>query len=378
MHADLLTLPTTQQDELASNGREIYRKLLREHGPVVCVPRCGRDEYLLHGQYAKRLFTEHDTFLFEPAILSLLNMDWAMSASAAHSNVAKLSWFIQQSMHFLPEVVDRMAPIIFQQAARLAGDQQHHVERDIYAWAHTSIAKATVAFVYGQEYVNDDRVADILEATALSIRRVSGVDRATSWMAKRLPRIWKYGTMLREFFFSLLPRYYLGLLPILWRNRERHMYDSADHQHDGFVPVYSKVSQHFYAGKEKLDFKTFINFNTTIMLGMAFGSIHQSANNGVWVIFYLAQRPEYMQKIRQELHTLVQQQPSQTDYPTAETLQKAVHLDSFINEVMRTKGDTYGPPRELARDTKIGQYIVPKGEFYCFCVISTNLNTITS
>lgn len=166
---------------------------------------------------------------------------------------------------------------------------------------------------------------------------------------------------VREFLFSLLPRYYLGLLPLLWRNREHHLFDSPDHRRDGFVPVYSKVCQHFYAGKSKMDLATFLSFNTTIMLGMAFGSIHQSANNGIWVLFYLAQRPEHMREIRKELQGLIQQQISQTDYPTAETLQKAVKLDSFINEVMRTKGDTYGPPRELARDTRIGQYIVPKG-----------------
>lgn len=39
----------------------------------------------------------------------------------------------------------------------------------------------------------------------------------------------------------------------------------------------------------------------------------------------------------------------------------AVRTDSFIHEVMRTKGDTFSTVRMAVNDVQLGQYIVPKG-----------------
>lgn len=365
------------QEEIAKNGRDIYRKLLKEHGPVIVVPRCGRLEYLLDGRYAKQLFTDHTNFLFEPAILDLLNLDWAMNTRSVDSHVGKLSHFIQKSQFHMPQLIDRASPIIFDCAnelgKRIPNSQDEIVVDDIYDWAHHAIAKATVPIIYGEEYLSDSYLTNVLEVTANSIRRISGVDRAQSWTAKHLPTVWKYSTLLHEFFFHLLPTYYLGLLPKLWKNLDRHLIDTPDHTRDGFVPVFSHVCQNFYQESKNWGWKTFVMFNTTIMLGMAFGSIHQSANNGVWVLFYLVQRPEYLAEIRKELLDLMAQQ-NESDYPTDDTLTKAVKLDAFVNEVMRHKGDTYGPPRLLATDTTIGPYVVPKGANIQVVLFTTHEN----
>ncbi|KAF7292789.1 hypothetical protein MIND_01177600 [Mycena indigotica] len=90
-----------------------------------------------------------------------------------------------------------------------------------------------------------------------------------------------------------------------------------------------------------------------------------SASTVVWIMFELTLRPEYFQHIREE--ALNHADPLTLDLNALEigtALQKATWLDSFIREVMRTKGDTLSMCRRTTIDTDMGGYTIPKGSVY--------------
>jgi len=80
----------------------------------------------------------------------------------------------------------------------------------------------------------------------------------------------------------------------------------------------------------------------------------------VWVLFELAMRPQFLDKFRKEI---IESTNADGDLDLTYTaLKNAEQLDSFIREVMRTKGDTLLTTRLTTRDVPLAGYIIPKGE----------------
>ena len=86
----------------------------------------------------------------------------------------------------------------------------------------------------------------------------------------------------------------------------------------------------------------------------------------------LALRPENQDEIYQEIIQLTHGDINRLEY---DTLQGAVKLDSFIREVMRTKGDTFNTVRMTVRDVPLGEYVIPKGALRCPRYLSRAINT---
>lgn len=78
-------------------------------------------------------------------------------------------------------------------------------------------------------------------------------------------------------------------------------------------------------------------------------------------MYELASRPSYIPAIREELMNVAEMAADGSHHLSYESLRKAQHLDSFIREVLRLKGDTLGTCRETVEDTPMGDYIIPKG-----------------
>lgn len=79
----------------------------------------------------------------------------------------------------------------------------------------------------------------------------------------------------------------------------------------------------------------------------------------MWVVCELAKRPEYIQEFRADTFTETSEDGAQR--LTYASLQNAERLDSFIREVMRTKGDTLSTVRQTVSDTALAGYVIPKG-----------------
>ena len=89
---------------------------------------------------------------------------------------------------------------------------------------------------------------------------------------------------------------------------------------------------------------------------------HCSATVAVWVVYELAARPEYIAALREEMLTFTSGESAEESKGFSfEMLRNAPAIDSFIREVMRTKGDVLSPVRYTTQDVNLGGYIVPKG-----------------
>lgn len=80
----------------------------------------------------------------------------------------------------------------------------------------------------------------------------------------------------------------------------------------------------------------------------------------VWVLCEAALRPDYQEEIRAEIGSIMSNGPENL---THDDLQRAILTDSFLREVMRTKGDTFSTVRMAMNDVPLGKYVVPKGKF---------------
>ena len=78
----------------------------------------------------------------------------------------------------------------------------------------------------------------------------------------------------------------------------------------------------------------------------------------VWVLCELALRPEAQDDVLDEIQHFLKKGE---DNLTHDDLKAAVRTDSFIREVMRTKGDTFSTVRMAVKDVQLGQYNIPKG-----------------
>lgn len=79
----------------------------------------------------------------------------------------------------------------------------------------------------------------------------------------------------------------------------------------------------------------------------------------VWVLCELALRPDFQKEIHAEIEDTLKDGPEDL---THDDLVGAARLDSFIREVMRTKGDTFSTVRMAMNDVQLGNYIIPKGQ----------------
>lgn len=86
-----------------------------------------------------------------------------------------------------------------------------------------------------------------------------------------------------------------------------------------------------------------------------------SAVVAVWVMFELAARPSYIPAIREELFSVAEPSEDGSVQLSYDSLRRARHLDSFIREVMRLKGDTLSTTRFALEDVPMGGYVIPKG-----------------
>ena len=97
-------------------------------------------------------------------------------------------------------------------------------------------------------------------------------------------------------------------------------------------------------------------------LSFIFASVHQTAAVVVWVVFELSVRKEYIPAIREELFVVADNiDDCGIQRLSYEALRRSTVLDSFIREVLRTKGDTLSVVRETTHDVSLGEYTIHKG-----------------
>jgi cytochrome P450 len=164
--------------------------------------------------------------------------------------------------------------------------------------------------------------------------------------------------------FTIVPRFFINLLPKLWATRHERLASSTKSKRNSFTPLFNTLMAKHWTPDQPLlhSIGSFI-WCSSVSLGMVFASMHQTAVVASWVIIVLAsRREEYLQPLRDEWRSIVSvDEVTGQPHFDGDTLNKLTKLDSFIREVMRTKGDTFAPLRHACEDVQIGPYTVPSG-----------------
>lgn len=267
----------------------------------------------------------------------------------------------------LDSVMEMISPIFNRESNKLLDQTRDDniVEiDDMYQWAHHAIAQAMVILIIGEQYLTPTMTQYFMDVVT-AITHLSGIYSNTqAW--KYFPSLWSAKTTIQAIFGTIIPRFFFGVLPKLWKMNSKNVFfdysvdvdDDKVNEHCAFFDIL--VAKHRNKRTGKLSFFNFI-WCSTICMGIIFASVHQTAVVAVWCIMNLCYRQdEYLNEIRTEMTEYIQSDDQGDYHLSISSLRNLTKMDSFIREVMRTKGDTFAPVRYTLQDVQVGKYKIPK------------------
>jgi hypothetical protein len=351
---------------------EAYSKALDEHGPVVVVPRHGRKEYVVDHRYAQEILTNTKDFEFEKVAFELLHFGFLALFDTDGRFVHDIDGLVESGVQprmnsIIKEIFPVFESYFDQMASELPNpnDDKTPVEfRDAFTRMQHAVAHAMVVMILGHQH-SSSVAAGHFAAVAVAMANMTGMHENThEW--KWAPWLWTFLNGASAVLFIIIPRFFFGVVPALWRMRQQHLENGLAARHGNFVPLFDLLLAKQYHGKTGFAALASFGWCITLCVGMIFASIHQTVVAGFWSLITLAlKQDEYLPQIREEWQNIA---PSHEPM-TVKKLSQLKLLDSFIREVLRTKGDTWGPVRQTTRPVRIGPYVLPKNAM-CIVLIS--------
>ncbi|KAJ6601157.1 cytochrome P450 [Mycena vulgaris] len=347
-HPPIIDIPAS---EIFNNPREAYEKALKDHGPVIAVRRKGFLEFIIDETLVQTVLTSDQSFSFEEAMATILNL--RPFVSLFWSFFREIDDLVQNGINpRMSNILERIFPVF----VRSAQASVEHKTIDMFEHAHTSIAEAMIILIFGEGYVNE-RNSQVVTDVATDIAGLTGMYQNSSALGRQFPTIWSIITWVRVICTSILA-FYRIIGPQVWRQVRSRKWVASDEEEPTTVLEYLCYK---YAKNGTVDSTSFL-WVMALLMGIIFASVHQTASVVVWVVFELARRPEYLNRLREEVQINVDPVTNNLDPSNiGEAIQKALWLDSFIREVMRTKGDTLSTCRLTTSDVPLGGYTIPKG-----------------
>ncbi|KAF2967787.1 hypothetical protein GQX73_g5759 [Xylaria multiplex] len=353
------------------NVNDIYSAALEEHGSVIIVPRHGRNEYVIDHRYAHEVLTDTENYSFSKAAFELLHFGFLavfdngtfvddIDGMVRGSVQPRMNSIICQIFPVFQEYFDRMEDEI----RDLTIDRKSTEFPKVFRQIQLAIAYAMVVLLLGQEHASS-RTASSFADVAAAMASMGGLRENTDeWVI--FPRLWVLWTVFTAVFFAIIPELFFLIAPMLWRTRQARLENGLAARHGIFVPLFDIFLAKHYNGKSGPF--AIIGFFRCIILcaGVIFASVHQITVSSLWMLVKLVEKQdEYLPAIRREWESI---NPPGEDLDVKKLSQLTL-LDSFIREVFRTKGDTWGPPRQTIRPVRVGPYVLPKGAI-CFVLAS--------
>ncbi|KAL5361927.1 cytochrome P450 [Aspergillus floccosus] len=324
---------------------EVYSKALDNHGPVIIVPRHGRNEYVIDHRYAHEVLTDTKNFTFEKAVFEMLHLGFLALCdngafvhdvdSLVEKNVQpRMNAIIEQIFPIFKHYFDRMADKLPDPAV----DKTAVEFPDMFHQIQLAVAHAMVIMILGQAHASST---------------VAG--HFAAWA--RLPWLWVLVNGYSAIFLTIIPRFFFHIVPTLWKARREHLRNGLAAKHGEFVPLFDiLLTKHYHGTTGWFALAGFFRC-VIVCIGVIFASIHQTVVAGLWILIKLTQKQDkYLPALREEWERV---------NPTGECLNvkkltQLTLLDSFIREVLRTKGDTWGPVRQTTQPVRVGPYVLPK------------------
>lgn len=349
---------------------EAYDEALNEHGPVIVVPRHGRDEYVIDHRYAHDILTDTKNFTFEKAVFDFLHLGFLAfldnNGTFVHDVDALVEKNVQPRMN---AIIDQIFPVFQEYFDRmedeLATDDKTFTEfPDIFHRIQLAVAHAMVVLILGPTHASSV-VARRFAVVAIAMVNMTGMHENTNeWI--RFPWLWVMWNGFSAMFCVIIPQFFFRVAPALWHTRHKYLENGLAARHGSFVPLFDLLLTQHYHGKTGV--LALIGFFRCIIIciGVIFASIHQTVVAGFWILITLTQKQdEYLPAIRQEWEVV----NTRDKNLGVKSLCEMTLTDSFIREVLRTKGDTWGPVRQTTQPIRVGPYMLPKGAT-CMVLIS--------
>ncbi|KAL5513586.1 hypothetical protein ACEPAH_3985 [Sanghuangporus vaninii] len=352
------------EEQIYSNPREAYEKAFKDSGShVIGVKKKGRLEFIVDDTLLHDVLTDDQSFSFQDGVMTLLNMGYLSGSFTdyfeRHDDLVR-----NAIIKRMPFVINQVFPILLKNAEILThevkANEKKHV--DALEYFHYSLCEAMTKVILGADFLSKRNVG-IVQRLVEGSCRVSGVYQNTSWWGRNFPRTWRTFNWLRELSTSI-PTFYALIGPKIWRRLESHNHELTAEESfansEGSVLDY--LAYKYTSRNRHIDLKNFLKI-TGLIAGNFFAAIHLTSTVSVWVLFELAKRPELVCILREEFSAVVDISASDGRNPTISC--EAVHntkiIDSFIREVLRTKGDILSVCRMVRNDVKLGGYDLPKG-----------------
>ncbi|TFY83083.1 hypothetical protein EWM64_g927 [Hericium alpestre] len=352
--------------DLLMQPREAYELAMAEYGPVIGVHRLGKVEYIVSEEYFEEVLTNDNRFSFERGI--------AHVDLAPKTNIFLNGSFIRD-MHEvvtegiisrLSEIIENIAPIIIAsteqsiQEAILNSETRGSPVADVVASSHRAISETMLTMFFGREAGLDDCAVSVCEEVSNRMVSVTGIDAYSKPWYIKFPWLYKMRSWAR-LILCLCRDAFPIFLPLLWRAIRNHNHGRTDLEDEKPSFMTLLLRRHVDQTTGHVPMRAIIPM-ACVLLG---------AIILVWVIFEIADRPEYIPLLREEIDSLC----GADGIPTYDELRRAERLDSFIREVMRTKGDVLGVMREADEGCALGGYIIPRGHLVYPLSTLAHMNT---
>ncbi|KAJ5520429.1 hypothetical protein N7463_000882 [Penicillium fimorum] len=342
---------------------EVYSKALDQHGPVIVVPRHGRDEYVIDHRYAHEVLTNTNNFTFEKAVFDLLHLGFLAlfdNGAFVHDVDNLVEKNVQPRMN---AIIENIFPVLKEYFARMvdelpntACDKTSVEYPDFFERIQLAVAHAMVVMILGHAHASSV-VASHFAVVAVAMANMTGMHENTDeWV--RFPWLWVIFNGFSAIFFTIIPRFFFCVVPVLWKTRKEHLENGLAARQGNFIPLFDILLTQYYNGKTGISTLAGFFRCVIISIGVIFASIHQTVVAASWILVTLTQKQsEYLPALRQEWETV--NPPGET--LTVKKLSQLTLLDSFIRETLRTKGDSWGPIRQTTQPVRVGPYVLPKG-----------------
>ncbi|KAI1424536.1 cytochrome P450 [Xylaria sp. FL1777] len=354
----------------SSKAHAAYNAALDEHGPVIMVPRHGRNEYIIDHRYAHEILTDSKNFMFETAAFDMLHLGF-LTLFRDGGFVNDIDTLIEKNVQpRMNAIIDHIFPVfqsyfdnMTDRVRTLTNDEKYVELPGVYHQLQLALAHAVVVMILGQDCASST-TASHFAAVASGVARMTGMHENTDeWVI--FPKLWVLMTGFSAVLFTIIPKFF-NIIPMLWRTRKQHLENGLAGRHGDFVPLFDILLTKYYYKQSGISAVLGFLRCALICVGVIFASIHQTVVACTWILVKLTQvQEEYLPAIREEWETV--NPPGES--LDVKKLSQLTILDSFIREVMRTKGDLFAPLRHTQREIRVGPYVLPKNAM-CMILIS--------
>ncbi|KAF5350746.1 hypothetical protein D9758_010373 [Tetrapyrgos nigripes] len=375
LKGNLPPIVSLSEEDIYQHPGEAYEKAIEKYGPVVGVVRKNQLEYIIDHTLIAQVLTTDAMFSFEHATLRMLNLTFLLSLPRSFAK--ELDTIVQESITGnMDHIVNSLVPIFQRHMTSLTNsrssgsDYNSKSERresnaipvDLESIVHLMMAESMLTIIFGKKHATPEAIHAV-EKVAADIATVTGIFQNLGYFSRNFPGLWRRLIWLKITIFSV--PYYLRIGYIAFKEMSSRESNDSESILDICAKRYKAKNGGYVPFLDKI-------WIIVVMLGLIFASVHQTAVVIVWVLFELATRPQFLENFRKEVADQINEDGDLCLNYTA--LKNAQHLDSFIREVMRTKGDTLLTSRLTTADVPLAGYIIPKGSFVAPLATRSHMN----